>query len=195
VRYLFHQKIPTSDEDFAMVGLVKMPKEFGASLVENDDGEPDVRFWFEVRDGAPRCVQVTVTATEGGHEVRCSGLAGIRVQDVLDRTIKVLIGGRPIVGDGTVDWQRLYPSEAEEHRAVREAQRARTVKISDDLLREVVRVYRANLEGAPTVAVAEHFGKKTRTARLYLQAARERTDPDTGQKFLGKPIKGKAGEQ
>lgn len=60
--------------------------------------------------------------------------------------------------------------------------------ITDELLREVADVYRANVDDRPTIAVAEHFGRQHRTAALYVKKARERG-------FLGAAAVGKAGEQ
>ena len=71
---------------------------------------------------------------------------------------------------------------------MRRARAGRKVKVTDDLLREVAEVYRANVSGKPTEAVANHFDRSHRTATLYIKRAR-----DNG--FLGAAIKGKAGER
>jgi hypothetical protein len=68
------------------------------------------------------------------------------------------------------------------------ARAARKVNITDDVLREVAEVYRANVSDRPTLAVAEHFDKGHSAAALYVKRARERG-------FLGPAAKGKAGEQ
>lgn len=44
--------------------------------------------------------------------------------------------------------------------------------ISGELLRRVAQVYRANIDHAPTRAVAETFGVKPRMASGYVQRAR-----------------------
>ena len=51
----------------------------------------------------------------------------------------------------------------------------------------VRRIYRANLEGNPTQAVARRFGKAHRTAGLYIARARAKG-------LLGPTTPGKAGE-
>ena len=47
-------------------------------------------------------------------------------------------------------------------------------KILTDLLRQVADVYRANIDHAPTEAVARTFGVRSRMASGYVQRARER---------------------
>lgn len=87
------------------------------------------------------------------------------------------------------DW--YTGSTAGESRAavggLRQRKRNRNRKITDDLLREVAEVYRANVDNGPTQAVAERFVKAPSTAALYVKLAR-----NAGH--LGPAIKGKAGE-
>jgi len=59
--------------------------------------------------------------------------------------------------------------------------------VTDDVLREVAQIYRDNVDGNPTAAVARHTGRAHRTAALYVQKAREKG-------FLGPSIGRKAGE-
>lgn len=47
-------------------------------------------------------------------------------------------------------------------------------RITDELLREVARIYRENFKFAPTVAVAQTFDVKPRMAHEYVRRARER---------------------
>lgn len=195
MKFLIGQRADGVEETLVWVGRVKMPARFEAHLIEHENGDPDVSFVFEVRNGAPECREVHIKAPEDGHEIRCSGLAGIRVQDVLEEAIKRLIRGAPTISEGRVNWPKLYPSDDEKRDAIRAAQSARKVKVTDELLREVAAVYRANVEGQTTAALVEHFGKQPRTVTLYAKTARERIDPETGKPFLGAAINGKAGEQ
>jgi len=59
--------------------------------------------------------------------------------------------------------------------------------VTDDFLRKVAEVYRANVENGPTKAVEEQFKVSHRTAGDYVRRARERG-------FLGRATRGKAGE-
>lgn len=150
-------------KEYVPVGAVHLPPSFTAHYTSADDGAPDVAITFEVRDGVPECRKVCVTATDTGHEVRQTGIAGLRIEDALDDAIKNLILGN-----------RHEPGVV--RRVMRESQAARAsrrVTITDALLREVAEVYTANIKHEPTSAVAQHFGRKHRTAALYVQRARK----------------------
>jgi len=170
------------------VGHVRMPKTFTANLSEDDDGAPDVALTFEVRSGVPECREVNIRATDDGREVKCSGLAGVRVEDILEAALRDLMLDIQIRTAGELpDWLDTEPGRT----AVSESRKARVgrkVTVTDELLREVAEVYRANVAGHPTAAVADHFDKAHRTAALYVKRAR-------GRGFLGAALKGKAGEQ
>ena len=116
-----------------------------------------------------------------------TGLAGVRIADLLEQAVADLLW----TGDLRHGAESEWPSGAAQRQAVREVREVRAgrkVKVTDELLREVAEVYRANVENYPTQAVANHFDRQPRTARLYVQRAR-----DAG--FLGPAIQGKAGEQ
>jgi hypothetical protein len=108
-------------------------------------------------------------------------LAEIRIDDVLEMAVQMMFYGSS--GDEDTELARGLAAKRE----AQAARAARKVKITDLLLREVARVYRANLGSGPTQAVAKHFGRGHRTATLYVAKARERG-------FLGPAIRGKAGE-
>lgn len=178
----------------AQVGSIKMPRKFSLQVTDDEgSGEPDVELFFEVREGVPECRAVHITATDAGHEVRVSGLAGIRVEDLLERAVQSLAMYKALA-DGSTGYLPLnLAMGTDEHRAVpvstiRTARAARKVTITDELLREVADVYRGHIGDKPTVAVARRFDKEPRTARVYIKRARERG-------FLGAALKGKAGEQ
>jgi hypothetical protein len=184
-------KVTASDE-LAAVGQMQMPERFTLHLFEDDAGGPNIDLTWQIRNGAPECVDVHITRTEGGHEIRVSGLAGVRIEDCLEVAVYWLMsarvdgGSEPELPDKThwFDFGRAREAVSE----TRTARAARKVKITDGFLREVAEVYRANLADRPTEAVAEHFDKQHRTAALYVKRARERG-------FLGAAIKGKAGER
>ena len=182
----------TASDELAPVGQMQMPARFTLYLFDHDSGGPNIDLTWEVRGGVPECVDVHITRSEGGHEIRVSGLAGVRIEDCLERAVWWLMwprvdgGGEPELPDKThwFDFGRAREAVTQ----TRSARAARKVKITDDVLREVADVYRDNISDKPTEAVAEHFGKQHRTAALYIKRARERG-------FLGVAIKGKAGEQ
>jgi hypothetical protein len=186
-------EITTSDDKLVPVGpdqLLGMPPWFTLHLRRAADGGPDVDMTWHIRDGAPECTEVRIAAVEGGHEIRVSGLAGLRISDCLDFVIKSMLSQKRIKGGGikAPAWFSFSAGSREAIEQTRAARASRKTKITDDLLREVADVYRLNVSDKPTAAVAEHFGREHRTAALYIKRARDRG-------FLGAAIKGKAGEQ
>jgi hypothetical protein len=160
-----------------------VPKWFTVHLVDLENHGPDLDLTFEVRSGHHECREVRVKVPDdAGREVRASDLADLRIDDALEMAMRHIWYG------STGDEDSEIAQGVEAARQTREARASRKVKITDALLREVARVYRANLSDKPTEAVATHFGRQHRTAALYVKRARERG-------FLGPAIKGKAGER
>lgn len=158
----FWSEIPGGKE-YVAVGAVYLPPSFTAHYTEDDAGAPDVAITFEVRDGVPVCREVRITATDDGHEVRHSGIVGVRIEDALDQAIKnLLLPDRDKPG--------AVRAAVRESQAVRSSRR---VVITEAMLREVAEIYRSNIGHGPTQAVADHFGKEHRTATLYVKRARE----------------------
>jgi hypothetical protein len=194
----------------ASVGNLQMPAYFTLHLFNHDNGAPNINLTWQVRNGAPECIDVHITRAEGGHEIRVSGLAGIRIEDCLGLAVKLMLSVRDDRSDepgptnraiaawlepvkptaGKIETAPFWFDFDRGRDAVAQtgaARAGRKVKITDALLRELADVYRANVSDKPTEAVAEHFDKG-HTAALYIKRARERG-------FLGPAIKGKAGEQ
>jgi hypothetical protein len=168
-----HQRFQVEASDKLIpVGQVQMPETFTAHLTEDDAGGPDVALRFEIREeGTPECRELRVTSTKDGHEVRYSGIVGVRVDDVLERALRhMLVGSGTPSAEGLHRWyDRLSPEAVHESR---KARAARKVTVTDAVLREVAEVYRANIGNQPTAAVAEHFAVAHRTAALRVQRAR-----------------------
>lgn len=172
------------------MGHSLVPEKFGCHLVDSPDKSPEVSIVWQVVDGSPVCREVCVRAVDTDHEVQRSGLAGVRIEDLLEDTIRMLLWTSDLRDTANPD-DPVWPSGVAERLAVREVRQARAtrkVKITDELLREVAKTYRENVENNPTQAVATRFAKEPRTARLYVKRAREKG-------FLGAAIKGRAGEQ
>lgn len=186
-----HKRIEVTEvADWLPVRGATLPAVFVALLTEEAEGGPDLRLSFAVRGGVPECREVCLTASREGHEVRVSDLARVKVEDLMEAAITEL---RIVHGTGDRDprtglyeWYDREPGRAE-IRAVREARAQRKVKMTDDLLREVAEVYRANVSDKPLEAVAQRFDKAHRTAALYVSKARERG-------YLKPALKGRAGE-
>jgi hypothetical protein len=185
-----HFYLDQVSEDFVPLGLARVPRRFTVHLVDREDRiwqaagrGPDIELTFEVRNGRHECRGARVSSPDdAAREVTASDLAGVRIDDTLEMAMEYIFRGS--TGDEASEIAR----GVEARRAARDARASRKVKITDALLREVASVYRANVNGKPTEAVASHFGRQHRTATQYIQKARERG-------FLGAAIKGKAGEQ
>lgn len=177
--------------------------------------EVELRLGVVMRDGVPEVREVTFRSVGTGRPVRALDLR-IKLDDLLEDAVKLgafvrsgetggwrdtpfgrrelaahpeLYGG-PWLRPTANDQERLATKEA-----VTKVRKRPRRKVTDELLREVAEVYRANVDDRPAQAVRERFGMPTSTAALYVQRARQRTDPKTGAPFLGAAIKGKAGEQ
>lgn len=86
-------------------------------------------------------------------------------------------------------WTPTGDDRSSREGALADVRRARQRRdMTDDHLREVARIYRANVRNAPREAVARAFTVQPSTAARYIKLARER-------RFLGKATKGKAGER
>lgn len=123
---------------------------------------------FEVRDGRPVCVAAGAQATTG--RVQTADLRAVRIQDMLDHALRVLSQPAGLPGA----WAIAHPWAAEEpefRRARTEVAKAASRRVSDDQLREVARVYEANIDGAPTQTVADTFGISLRTASNWVKRA------------------------
>jgi hypothetical protein len=177
----------SSSGELESVGQLGLPARFTLHLRDDDDGGPDIDATWQIRGGVPECVDVHITATEPGHEVRVTGLRGVRIEDLLDFAIKWMLSQQRMGRDAPT-WFSFAEGSRQAVAQVQAARAARKIKITDEFLAEVAEVYRANASDRPTQKVAEHFDKGHSAAALYIQRARKRG-------FLGPAIKGKAGEQ
>lgn len=151
------------------------------------DPQPAWTISFELREGVPVCTEVVVSANPGGREVRSTDLRSIRLEDYLEGTFVNVAMRRWVDEEGVTHLQRDFGSWRDTVRQVRGARRDARRKVTDELLEEVAKVYRDNIDSSPTQAVSDRLGVAERTARLYVRRAR-----DAG--FLGEAPRGKAGE-
>lgn len=159
----------------------------------SDNGTPDLVLSFEVRDGVPQCRRAELRSTEDGREVLSSDLRGVKLEDLLELAVLQVAMSLTVEHQegGVVSHMTPITTEVEARETltqIRSARREGRRRVTDDLLRDVARIYRENVDSNPTAAVADHTGRRHRTAALYVQQAREAG-------FLGASIPGKAGEQ
>jgi hypothetical protein len=161
------------DDEWREVGGTRqLPVHFWLESAARPD-EPGWRVDFEVLDGQPRCRRVIVQADAGGREVRSVHLRALLLEDLLEGAA-TNVARQPAVGeDGETQWVRTSLRDWRD--VVKDVKRSRgRPRISEQELGDVADVYRANLDEKPTQAVADHFEVAPRTARLYVQRARER---------------------
>lgn len=163
------------EDAWVKVGERELPTRF--ALVFRPGRGRDEPGWmaeFHVRDGIPQCRHIIVSSTENGREVRTSDLRALHVEDLLEGASANVAARRVVDDEGQArmvrdlgDWQTVV-------KTVRAARRNGRRKVTDEMLREVADVYRANADDDPMNAVAAHFDKAYRTARLYVKHARDR---------------------
>ncbi len=144
---------------------------------DGERGEPDVRMRFEVRDGRPECVEVTLLAKGEGRAVRTSDLQAIAVDAQTVSTFATL--SHRVLHDAETNTTRSVPINSERdfwqavnvtEEEVKRPGRGRTWAE----LEQVARVYRENIDGHPVAAVRVTMGYGSeRTAHRRVEQARE----------------------
>lgn len=152
------------------------------------EGDHPVDINIEVVDGAPVVDAVAVYRHPDRPSLTGAELRRIPMSHVVDvgcRQAALLQRGTSDNGDASLE----APGSEEEQRQVTEDVRlAQRRSVSVETLREVARIYRANVDDHPTTRVAEAFDRSTKTAARYVQLARKHG-------LLGRaPGPGKAGE-
>jgi hypothetical protein len=154
-----------------------------AWVLEPIGRSPRVRAEFEMRDGIPVCLSVTIEATPDGRPVTTADLATLPGLDRKGLDAFQALGIRVFDDEDWGAGRNLHRYDAihnPDPRQVRAALRSR----SDDELERVAEVYRENVDAAPLEAVQAALGVSRRTASRRVDAARDRG-------FLPKTSQGK----
>ena len=122
-----------------------------------------------------------VRRPDGGREVRSVDLRRLRSLEEVIEDAWDMASFRPLVFIGDDEHEvdasmarALATQPAEMKRTIRGLRQRARRRITPQVLTEVAQVYRDNLHtGAPTKAVAEHFGLASSTASLYVKRARD----------------------
>lgn len=139
-------------------------------------GQPRLTLRFEVIDKIPQCREVRIASVDGGREVRPSDLKAVHVTQMLEEIFAWLSMRVVEEGDEQITAVEEWDEQAQitAVRDIAAARKGRHVrKVTPELLAEVAQIYRENIAGNPTQAVATAFGVSKRTASLYVQRARE----------------------
>jgi hypothetical protein len=134
----------------------------------------------ELRNGVPQCVALGFKSGDADREIRQSDLRSIE----LNAFVIDLIAGRSLGIERDKDNPRLvrlrlpvaepggFPTNVARRLVERQRRGPGLREITPALLQRVAEVYRANIDHAPTEAVAKTFGVKSRMASTYVQRAR-----------------------
>ena len=160
--------------DDVIVGDRLVPRAIDVDF-ESVEGQPSLRMRIEVRDGAPICADLTISAADGGREIRSVDLRAVRLEEwVEDIVSAIAMKVESIAEDGTVtaSHERSVLAEQAALKAIRDARRA-TRRNVEKILPEVARIYRARIDDRPVEAVQAAFGVSYRTAGRYVQLCRD----------------------
>lgn len=185
VRYEQHHR--KGRKQFEQVGDFLLPTAM-RMVITGHDREPDGVAEFEIRDGRPECVQITITAKPDGRAIRSSDVQPL---GRVDELITSAFGGaaREVAEEEQDDlgrtWRKTAHHDATAAWSAQKvvADRRRTRANTPEELAEVARIYRENIDGAPIDAVQTLMGYGShRTAARRVERARAAgLLPATGQ--------------
>lgn len=138
--------------------------------------EPDAFLRIELREAVPRLVELRFRAGPDSREVLPKDLREHDLSGFIDTFYGGLVIRVDRGSDKTVVGYSLDP-ETDFSRQVQnflQQRRSGKRRITGDFLSRVAQVYRANIDHAPTDAVAKTFGVKHRQATDYVKQARDR---------------------
>jgi hypothetical protein len=137
-------------------------------------GDPDSGALFEIRDGRPECIEVSVKAKPTGRAIRQADMALFSIENLTANVFAEV--GTPIEpttdGSGAIATWPAYDDEVPGVRADVATARRRRGSVNDAELRKVAEVYLANLDNGPTAAVEVVLGYTRRTADRRVEAAK-----------------------
>jgi hypothetical protein len=181
--HLRHQSTLTDDQGRAIgeiewwlrepqvtVGTSVVPRRLDV-MMQGDGYQPALTMRIEVLSGVPQCRALSIEAVEGGREITTNDLRSVRLADwiegILASVALDLVEDRD---DGTRVSAYGSTTTRSATKAVRRARQPR--KITPEVLGRVAEIYRANVDGKPTLAVKRSFGVGERAAAGYVQRAR-----------------------
>jgi hypothetical protein len=138
---------------------------------------PTVQIEIVLHDGRPEIDEIKVSRRAGEPEITATALRDIPLKRIVESGVRQMeLFARRMWADTSPDspgpvGQESHPYWAPVTESV-ELRRRRTV--TDELLREVARVYESDTTGAPTKAVSDRFPTSHRNATRYVALARER---------------------
>jgi hypothetical protein len=161
-----------------MPGLVRLgdhavPRRAGYAFT-GAKGSPDLHMSFEVRDGRPECVEVTIKAKPDGRGIRTADLQIFNIDTLTVNVFSSLALSATEEPGGVTQFtpitteQEFWPA----NKAIEEARRERRGSVTRTELEDVARVYREHFDQSPTQAVQLLLGYSARTAARRVEQAR-----------------------
>ena len=151
-----------------MIGGVKVPA--WVSQRRYGKGNPDIYVKVAVREGGPEVVEFSLISQPGQRDIRRKHLRDIDVEKLAAELYGFEVNeAHP--DDGSLEFangQHMARKFVERHRRPRDYR-----IITDSFLQQVAEVYRANMKGGPTKAVAKHFQVRDSMASKYVSQARQ----------------------
>ena len=148
-----------------------------------------IELGLDIEDEAPVCDVIRLQRHPERPSLNGSELRRLPLRDMITFAVaQAAHTRRASSSEGTSVWG---PATEHQMAAIGPdiSRRARRNSVTDDLLRDVARVYQANVEHQPREAVRETFTVSAASASRYIKLARQRG-------FLGPaPRAGKAGER
>jgi hypothetical protein len=141
-----------------------------------DNGHPDWTAHFRVVDGRPECLEMKVTAKEGGRGIRTADINTFNIDNLAIYAFSQV--GGPAESDDPNERHRLFPAELDDQQMwevvgdVTDARRERRGGVSTAELQEVADIYLAHINGKPSAVVQMLKGYSPRTAARRIQQAR-----------------------
>lgn len=136
--------------------------------------QPRLSMHLSVIGGFPQCRTLTIEAKDGVREVRTTDLRAVPIDSWVEQLYGLVAS--VVVSEGDRETASVITSDpAARRQTEKQIQQARTAsrrKITNDLLREVAAVYRANVDERPVEAVRAAFGVSYRSAAGYVERAR-----------------------
>ncbi|WP_280354279.1 hypothetical protein [Nocardia otitidiscaviarum] len=152
------------------MGDLLCPREVFMRLTGSPE-QPSVAVAFEMREGAPVCVDLQITAKAGGLGVVPEHFNMIRLQ--LNQWMEVAF--ESAAQSTSAPFERV-PDFADEQAASNAYEQARKRgsrrKITEALLSETADLYREYFNERPLQAIAERFDVSERTAARYVELCR-----------------------
>jgi hypothetical protein len=144
--------------------------------IQGANGAPDATVRFEVRDGRPECVEISVKADPSGRGIRSADMTLFNIDNLIENVFTELGSVIEQNPHNPAESIATWPQESERAHWARRGDvhvaRANRGPTTEELER-VASIYRAHHGGAPLQAVAKLLSISRRTAARRVAQARD----------------------